>query len=63
VLSPQFVKIVNCYLREYVRPATSAKTIDVFLSPYYIWCIENLIAAVRPDTALGEAPELPKIEA
>jgi type III restriction enzyme len=63
VLFPQFVKIVDRYLREYVKPLPPAKTIDVFLSPYYGWCIENLVAAVRPDTSQGEAPELPKVEA
>jgi type III restriction enzyme len=63
VLFPQFVKIVDRYLREYVNPTSPAKRIDVFLSPYYGWCIENLVAAVRPDTSQGEAPELPKIEA
>lgn len=63
VLFPQFAKIVDRYLREYVQPVPPAKTIDVFLSPYYGWCIENLMAAIRPDTSQGEAPELPKIEA
>ena len=62
VLFPQFVQIANRYLREYVKPIPPAQTIDVFLSPYYGWCVENLVAAIRPDTSHGEAPELPKIE-
>ncbi len=62
VLFPQFVKVVEHYLREYVNPVPPAKIIDVFLSPYYGWCIENL-ASIRPDTSQGEAPEIPKVEA
>jgi type III restriction enzyme len=63
VLFPQFVKIVDRYLRDYVNPVPPAKIIDVFLSPYYGWCIENLAATIRPDISQGEAPEIPKIEA
>lgn len=63
VLFPQLLKVVERYLRDHVKPIPPAQTIDVFLSPYYGWCVENLAAAIRPDTAQGEAPELPKIEA
>ena len=63
VLFPQFREIVDRYLREYVNPVPPAKIIDVFLSPYFGWCIENLVGAIQPDTSQGEAPEIAKIEA
>jgi len=63
VLFPQLVRIAERFLREKVRPAPPAEVLDVFLSPYYGWAIERLAEAVLPDTAQGEAPELPHYEA
>jgi type III restriction enzyme len=62
VLFPQIVEIVAWYLRERVRPLPPADVLDVFLSPYYGWVIERLAEAIRPDAALGEAPEIPRYE-
>lgn len=63
VLFPQFLKIVERYVREKVKPIAPAMKVDVALSPYYGWAIETLLNAVRPDTSRGEEPELPKVEA
>jgi type III restriction enzyme len=62
VLFPQLVRIVERFLREKVLPVSPAKTLDVFLSPYYGWVIETLVGAIKPDTAQGEAPEVPRYE-
>lgn len=62
VLFPQVLAIVDRYLREKVRPRKPAERLDVFLSPYYGLVIERLAAAIRPDTAQGEAPEVPIYE-
>lgn len=63
VLFPQLAAIVGRYLREYVRPLHPAELVDAFLSPYYGWIIEILAQLIVPDTAAGEEPELPAIEA
>jgi len=62
VLFPQLAKIAEQYLKEKVHPVPPANILDVFLSPYYGWVIERLVGAVRPDTSLGEAPEVPRYE-
>jgi type III restriction enzyme len=63
VLFPQLVAIVERYAREYVIPVPPSERIDIAISPYYGWVIERLVEAVKPDSAAGEAPELPAIEA
>lgn len=62
VLFPQIVKIAEKYLNEKVEPISPAKTLDVFLSPYYGWVIERLVEAIKPDTSQGESPEVPHYE-
>ncbi len=61
-LFPQVVKIVDRYLKEKVQPVSPAEKADAFLSPYYGWVIERLNEAIRPDTSMGEAPEVPRYE-
>ncbi|MEW6666230.1 MAG: BPTD_3080 family restriction endonuclease [Thermodesulfobacteriota bacterium] len=61
-LFPQLLSIVERYLREKVVAPPPAELMDVFLSPYYGWVIERLTQAIRPDTSLGEPPEIPKYE-
>jgi len=40
-----------------------ANVLDVFLSPYYGWVLEVLVAhAIRPDVTQGEVPEVPRYE-
>ena len=63
VLFPQLSRIVERYLRERVEPLPPASILDVALSPYYGWVIEALVGAIKPDTAEGETPELPRYEA
>ncbi|OOP57504.1 MAG: type III restriction endonuclease subunit R [Candidatus Brocadia carolinensis] len=62
ILFPQVAKIVEKYLKEKVVPVAPASILDVFLSPYYGWVIERLVEAIKPDTSLGEAPEIPRYE-
>ncbi len=62
VLFPQFVEIVRNYLEGKVQPIPPADILDVFLSPYYGWVLERLVNAIKPDTASGETPEVPRYE-
>jgi type III restriction enzyme len=62
VLFPQLKEIAERYLEEKVEVRPPADLMDVFLSPYFGWVVENLMQAIRPDTNAGEAPEVPKLE-
>jgi len=59
VLFPQLQQICDRYLRDKVNPTHPAERIDVFLSPYWGFVIDQLTNAIQPDTAQGEAPEVP----
>lgn len=62
VLFPQLHKICEYYLENKVRVIKPCDLADAWLSPYYGWIIENLATAIHPDTAAGEAPEIPRYE-
>ena len=58
---PAVAAIVQRYIAEKVDPLPPAGTRRV-PAPYYGWIIERLLAAIRPDTEAGEAPELPELD-
>lgn len=62
VLFKQLVPIVQRYVDEKVRVLPPADRKDLFLAPYYGWLVEILTENLRPDTASGEAPEVPRYE-
>ena len=62
VLFPQLRTICDRYLHEKVKPIKPADILDVFLSPYYGFVVDQLTQSIRPDTDEGETPEVPKYE-
>jgi type III restriction enzyme len=50
------------YVAEHVQVSPPHDKRDAFLSPYYGWMVEKLSQAIRPETAAGEAPEVPRYE-
>jgi type III restriction enzyme len=50
-------------MQKYVAVIPPNDIRDVAISPYYQWAADMLSEAIRPDTAAGEAPELPVLEA
>jgi len=63
VLFPQLAQIVERYIREEVVVAPPADLRDLHFAPYYGWLVEVLVESIRPDSANGEAPEIPRLEA
>lgn len=62
VLFPQCASIVQRYVDTKVTALPPADIKDLFLAPYYGWLVERLTQAIRPDTASGEEPEIPRYE-
>ncbi|MBK5282014.1 MAG: DEAD/DEAH box helicase family protein [Nitrospiraceae bacterium] len=62
-LFPQLANIIHLYLDTKVEARPPSDKKDLFLAPYYGWVVERLLEAIRPDTAQGEAPEIPRYEA
>ena len=62
VLFPQLALIVDRYVREEVVVTAPADIRDLHFAPYYGWLVEVLLESIRPDSANGEAPEIPRIE-
>lgn len=62
VLFQQLVPLVQRYIDEKVRVLAPADVKDLFLAPYYGWLVEILTENLRPDTASGEVPEVPRYE-
>jgi type III restriction enzyme len=58
----QLVKIIQRYMTEKVEVRPPADLKDLGLAPYYPWLVEILTENIRPDTAEGEAPEIPRYE-
>ena len=62
ILFTQLASIVDRYVDEKVQPVDPARRVDAFLSPWYGWMVERLVAAVRLDSRAGGNVELPRAE-
>jgi type III restriction enzyme len=60
---PQMLAVVKRFVAERVEPRAGFERRDVFLNPFFGWTVETLTENMYPDTASGEAPEIPIYEA
>jgi type III restriction enzyme len=61
-LFPQVASIVDRYVRTEVAVQPPGDLRDLHFAPYYGWLVEVLREAIQPDTANGEAPEVPILD-
>ena len=57
-LFTQLTAIIVRYLQEKVQPIAPAQPVDAFISPWYGWLVERLIAAIQPDAGDVQLPRL-----
>ena len=58
-LFTQLTAIITRYLKEKVQPIAPAQPADAFLSPWYGWLVERLMAAIQP---AADDVQLPRLE-
>ena len=61
-LFPQSFRIVEQYFAHWVKPIHPFEAVDSWHSPFYGQILERLRTNIQPDTAEGEAPEIPIYE-
>ena len=61
-LFPQMAAIVDRYVRNEVSVQPPGDLRDIHFAPYYGWLVEVLVESIRPDSANGESPEIPRLE-
>lgn len=61
-LFTQLKAIVDRYIADKVEPVAPGQREDAFLSPWYGWMAERLLAAIRPDDSTGQDVEIPCFE-
>lgn len=58
-LFPQAFRIVEQYFTDWVKPIQPFEAVDAWHSPFYGQVLERLRTNIQPDTAEGEAPQIP----
>ncbi|HAD81636.1 MAG: type III restriction endonuclease subunit R [Candidatus Edwardsbacteria bacterium RIFOXYD12_FULL_50_11] len=62
ILFPQLLGFVRSYIDNHVKALPPSEKVDLFLSPYYGWAIDNIGKAIKPVDDTGETLEIPRYE-